>query len=335
MLQAEVAGLQEIAVHRGHVVAHLDQLHLQRPGTNPAPPSCAAAGPGPRSGSSRSARAGCRTTGRCPARGSSSPSPPRCRAPRSRPDAQARRIDSLETPNERPVRKPSGSRSRTREPPPPAPCRRAARSRSRRWGACPGRVDATADRAGAVGRAHAEGRREQADAHGEDHHHRVVHLVHADRARSGTAAGRTARSPECPPARCRARRRRRSRPPGSRAAAGDGLHQRGEILREARLREPQAIAVAQPTMKMIAPDSEAVSTSMGSRRDHRSGGRPAARPARHRRCRWSTPRWRWPRPPPPRRGSRRAARWPAARPARSARSRRREKRCTPLRSSPR
>ena len=31
---------------------------------------------------------------------------------------------------------------------------------------------------------------------------------------------------------------------------------------------PQAIAVAQPTMKMIAPDSEAVSTSMGSRRDH-------------------------------------------------------------------
>ena len=38
-----------------------------------------------------------------------------------------------------------------------------------------------ADRAGAVV-ADADRRREQADAHGEDHDHRVVHLVDADRA---------------------------------------------------------------------------------------------------------------------------------------------------------
>ena len=84
MLRAGAPAPAEVAVHRRHVVARLDQLDLQRRRRWRAPPSCAVVRSDRESGSSRSARAGCKTMGRRRARRSNSASRLRCPALRSR-----------------------------------------------------------------------------------------------------------------------------------------------------------------------------------------------------------------------------------------------------------
>ena len=121
-----------------------------------------------------------------------------------------------------------------------------------------------ADGAGRV-EADPEGRREQPDAHGEDDHHRIVHLVHADRARHGEQQ--------------RAEQHDRGNALEHAAEHDEGDDRDGEEARAVR-RAPaaimvtswrekpdwvsaQAIAVAVPMMSRMAPESDAVSISIG------------------------------------------------------------------------
>ena len=135
-----------------------------------------------------------------------------------------------------------------------------------------------ADGAGGVV-ADAERRREQPDAHGEDHHHRVVHLVDAD-----LAGDREQQRPEQHDGR-NALEHAAEDDEGDdgdrqehRRAARQAAMAAASAAEKPDWVSAQAMPVAAPMISRIAPDSAAVSISMGragaSRTAGRSGGRP-------------------------------------------------------------
>ena len=123
-----------------------------------------------------------------------------------------------------------------------------------------------ADGAGGVV-ADAEGRREQADAHREDDDHRVVHFVHAhllgdrkqQRAEQHDRRDALEHAAQDDEGHDRDGQERRA-PPGSAVMSWASVAEKPDCV------SAQAMPVAAPMMSRIAPDSDAVSTSMGYRR---------------------------------------------------------------------